>query len=224
MSRAIVFDFDGVIVDTEPLHFAAFREVLPALGITLSREAYFSRYLGMSDEEILRRVLSDHEVRLLPEEACGLLRNKDVAYRQLIEPGIDLASGVEALVRRASRRWPLAICSGSKRVEIEHILRRAGLLAFFPVVVTTEDVPASKPDPAGYALAIARLQERVPGLMPDGCLAIEDSEAGITAAKQAGMRTLQVCPGELPPAGSASDATVSSLAELTDARLGTLLA
>ena len=156
MARAIVFDFDGVIVDTEPLHFAAFREVLPDFGITLSRGTYFSRYVGMSDEEILRRVLSDQDCHPVPEQIRQLLHNKDIAYRRRIETGIDLATGAEALIRLASRRWVPAICSGSKRVEIEHILRRADMLSLFSVIVTTEDVSVSKPDPAGYLLAIAR--------------------------------------------------------------------
>lgn len=224
MSRAIVFDFDGVIADTEPLHFAAFCEVLPEVGITLSREAYYARYVGMSDGEILRRVLLDHDCRLTPEQARQLSHNKDVAYRRQIEPGIDLVTGAEALIRRASRRWVPAICSGSKRVEIEHILRRADLLSIFSVIVTSEDVPGSKPDPAGYLLAIARLQEHAPGLRSNDCLAIEDSAAGITAAKRAGMRTLQVCQGEPCGADSAPDTTIQSLIELTDARLEALLA
>ena len=224
MPRAIVFDFDGVLVDTEPLHFAAFREVLPDFGITLSRGTYFSRYVGMSDEEILRRVLSDQDRHLVPEQVRQLLHNKDIAYRRQIEPGIALVSGAEALIQRASRRWVPAICSGSKRVEIEHILRRADILSFFSVIVTTEDVTVSKPAPAGYLLAIARLQEHVPGLRPTDCLAIEDSTAGITAAKRAGMRTLQFCGGEPCGPGSAPDTTVQSLVELTDARLEALLA
>ena len=223
MSRAIVFDFDGVIADTEPLHFAAFREVLPEVGIMLSRETYFSRYAGMSDAEILRRVLSDQDRSLSPEQVRQLLHNKDIAYRRQIEPGIDLATGAKALTQRAARRWALAICSGSKRVEIEHILRRADLLSVFSVIVTTEDVPGSKPDPAGYLLAIARLQGRLPELGPNDCLAIEDSAAGITAAKRAGMRTLQVCQGEPSGSGSAPDTVIQSLVELTDARLEALL-
>jgi HAD superfamily hydrolase (TIGR01509 family) len=224
MPRAIVFDFDGVIVDTEPLHFAAFREVLPGFGIALARDTYFSRYLGMSDEEILRRVLSDQNRRLTPEEVRQLLHNKNTAYRRRIEPGLRLATGAEALIRRASLKWVLAICSGSKRVEIEHILRRADLLSLFPVIVATGDVATSKPDPAGYLLTIARLQQRSPELRPNDCLVIEDSAAGVAAAKQAGMRTLRICQGESCEADGAADTTVQSLAELTDIRLEALLA
>jgi len=223
MLRGIVFDFDGVIADTEPLHFAAFAEALSQFDVPLSRETYFSRYLGLRDEEILRRLLADERRRLTFEQTSRLLGAKDAAYGRRIERGIDLAPGAAGLIRRASQRYSLAICSGSKRDEIEQILRQADLLRPFEVIVAAEDVTSSKPDPAGYALTLRRLQACMSGLRAEQCLAIEDSPAGVTAAKGAGMRVVAIGDGDGGFDVSRPDARIDNLAELSDGVIETFV-
>ncbi|MFQ5430577.1 MAG: HAD family hydrolase [Phycisphaerae bacterium] len=190
MLQAIIFDFDGVIVETEPLHCRAFLEVLPAFELPLTRETYFDRLVGLADHEILRRLLAESRRSLSSQDTERLLRMKDAAYARLIAGGIEPIPGAASLIRRLADRWPLAVCSGSKRNEIERILEQAGLLPFFPIIVAAEDVRESKPDPAGYLLALRRLRERSPVLTAGGCAVIEDSAAGIAAARAAGMRVV----------------------------------
>jgi beta-phosphoglucomutase len=224
MPQAIIFDFDGVITDTEPLHYDAFARVLPGFDIQLSRETYFARYTGLSDREILRRILADGG-RHLPDDACvRLLRDKDAAYRRRIRRGIEPLAGLRSFVEHAARHVPLAICSGSKTLEIEMILREIDIDAFFQTIVAAEDVPVSKPDPAGYLLALARIRSAMPDLMPDGCLVFEDSEAGIAAARSAAMRVIAVRK-DYPVAGTnLADAIIEGFDGLTLQKIESLLA
>ncbi|MFQ5411514.1 MAG: HAD family hydrolase [Phycisphaerae bacterium] len=219
MLRAIIFDFDGVLVETEPLHFEAFAHVLPAFDLELSRDDYFARYAGLSDAEILRRLSADRNRRWTPETFEDILHRKKARYGALIASGIEPLPGVADLVRRASRHWPLAICSGSTRSEIETILSRVHLCACFSTLVAAEDVPVSKPDPAGYRRALAHLKNRIPDLEPAECLVIEDSRAGILAAKAAGMHVLAIRKDYGDADSAPADQWIDSFLELTDERL-----
>jgi len=224
MPEAIIFDFDGVITDTEPLHYEAFARVLPGFDIQLSRETYFARYAGLSDREILRRILAEGGPHLPHAECLRLLRDKDAAYRQRIRRGIEPLAGLRSFVEHAASHMPLAICSGSKTVEIEMILREIGIAAYFQMIVAVEDVPVSKPDPAGYLLALSRIKAAMPGLTPDGCLVFEDSEAGIAAAESAAMRVIAIRK-DYPVAGTdRADAIIDGFDGLTLQKLESLLA
>ncbi len=224
MPRAIIFDFDGVITDTEPLHFEAFARVLPSFGIPLSRETYFARYAGLSDREILRRILADGDRGLSDDDCVRLLREKDAAYRERIRRGIEPLPGLRGFVEHAARHVPLAICSGSKSAEIEIILRQFGIEALFPTIVATEDVPTSKPDPAGYLLTLEHLRSGLPDLTPNDCLVFEDSDAGIAAAKAAGMRVVAVGNNYTPADTDSVDAVITDFDGLTMTKTETLLA
>src|ERR1043166_277576 len=146
MPGAIIFDFDGVIADTEPLHFEAFCEVLGDRGMTLSRDEYFGKSLGLNDGTMLQRLFADRRQPLEDSEIQNLRGVKDAVFERLISQGMELLPGVQSFVENASRRWPLAICSGARRSEILAILGRHGLLRRFAVIVATDDVPISKPD------------------------------------------------------------------------------
>ncbi|MCG8407216.1 MAG: HAD family phosphatase [Phycisphaerales bacterium] len=223
MNQAIIFDFDGVIVESEPLHYEAFRSVLPEFGIQLTRESYYARYVGLADREIVRRLLADHDRRLTQDETEGLMRKKNTEYERQIMKGIDPLPGVAELIKRTSNQHPLAICSGSKRREISMILDQIGLSAFFSVIVASDDVLSSKPDPAGYLLALSQLRRAKPDLTAEKCLVFEDSEAGISAAKAAGMKVIAIRKDDLGTDTASADGTIASFLELENVDLASLV-
>jgi len=189
--RAILFDFDGVIALSEPLHYAAYAEVLAERGIRLSQTRYLERYLALTDRECLEQILEDFDRRDLHADLATLLREKTEAMALRLARGVPLCPGVERFVSAAAERAALAIVSGALRAEILGVLRRAGLDRFFPVVVSAEDVHAGKPDPQGYRTALERLRRGAnSALEPRECVAVEDSPKGITAGRAAGMRVI----------------------------------
>jgi HAD superfamily hydrolase (TIGR01509 family) len=182
---AVLFDFNGVLVDDEPLHWRAFRDVLRPHGIRLPRSRYNARYMVFDDRTALAAILRDAGRKdLLPER---LWRDKRAAYRRLAA-GVRISPRAARLVRQASRRVPLAIVSGANRAEIRAVLRRARLQRAFRVIVSAEDVRRPKPAPDGYRLALRRL-----GLSSgSGSTAIEDTPGGIRAARAAGLDVLGI--------------------------------
>jgi len=197
MLRAIVFDFDGVLVDSEPLHFRAFQRVGEALGVALSYEAYLSTYIGFDDRDAIRHMLTGRAEPLdaaMEERVGELCRQKQQAFEQLMADGAPPIAGAVALVTAARAAMPVAIASGAAAGEIALMLQALGLSHAFEVIVSADDVARSKPDPQSYALAVERLRrERGPAtLTPEACLAIEDTETGIASAKSAGLKTLGV--------------------------------
>ncbi len=221
MLRAIVFDFDGVVADTEPLHYAAFDRVLDGLGVMPSVAAYYETYVGLSDAAFLRAVFAKAGKSPGEGDLRSLLDRKNDIYFEIVAGGLPLLTGVEAFINRMRRRYPLAICSGARRVEIDTLLRAAGLHDAFPMIVSTEDVQRSKPDPEGFRRAIALLAEQVDALRPVQCLAIEDSANGVAAAKAAEMKVVRVR-SHAGPSSVAADLEVADLSELTDAQLAAM--
>jgi len=215
MPQAVIFDFDGVLFDTEPLHYRAFAELLSGRGMEVDRGDYFARHLGRNDASILETLFAEAGQRLDSALQRELLAEKFEIYRGMIADGLPMLPGAAALVRGAARCWPLAICSGAKRPEIEHLLATAGMLPHFPIIVTSDEVATSKPDPAGYLLTLERLRADRPELTADACLVIEDSVQGITAARRAGMRVLAVASHPAAETLSAAHRVVSSLADIT---------
>lgn len=223
MFRAIIFDFDGVIADTEPLHYAAFARVLADRCPMPSLEAYFETYVGLNDAAFLRALHEQAGIRLDDSALASLLDRKNTVYLEMIAGGIPLLVGVEEFVSRVRGRYPLAICSGARRIEIETILDTAGLLDAFPVLVSSDEVPRSKPDPTGFLEAVARLGDRIGELRPGQCLAIEDSANGVAAAKAAGMKVVRVL-SHASATSVVADLEIADLRKLTDQRLAGLAA
>jgi beta-phosphoglucomutase len=191
MPRAILFDFDGTIVLSEPLHFRAFAEVLGRRGITLSEPRYAERYLGLTDRECVARMIEDLSLREPGDVAGRLLAEKAEAMKTEISRGVPLCPGVETFVAAARERGALAVVSCGLRGEIRDVLARTGLDGFFSVVVSAEDVRAGKPDPEGYRLGWHRLRSAgLRDLTPAECLVVEDSPRGIDAALAAEMRVI----------------------------------
>lgn len=193
-AEAIIFDFDGVIVDTEPLHYAAFQRLLEPLGLGFSWEQYIETYMGFDDRDAFEEAFKGQERGLSATELQGLIDQKATLFQEIIRDGISAYPGVVNLIRQIhSSGIPLAICSGALRSDIEPILETLGITECFDVIVTAEDVARSKPDPECYQLAHNRLNTFHSLSIPaQQVLAIEDTPAGIAAAKGAGLLVLAV--------------------------------
>lgn len=215
---AVVFDFDGVLADTEPLHLRAFQEAFATRGWTLDPASYVERYLGYDDAGLVDVFARDRGLALAADEVGALLDAKSRAFRRLIESGAVLYPGAADCVARLAARHRLAIASGALHAEIEDILGGAGLLAPFGAVVGADDVPRSKPDPDCYLRAAELL-----GVAPQDCVAVEDSRWGLQAARSAGMRTIAVPTTSPATALAAADRILTDLTALTDAVIDELL-
>jgi len=211
--RAIIFDFDGVVADDEPLHLESFQRALAECGVALDPKVYYERYLGFDDRECVRQVLADQNQLVSEHVVDALVASKGRSFMQAIEGGVRLFAGVAEFVRRAAASYPLAIASGALRQEIEVILVAAGLSGHFGAIASAEDITVGKPDPAIFELALARLNEAVRDqpIMPCQCVVIEDSVAGVDGAKRAGMRCLAVTNSYGPDDLRRADLVVSSL-------------
>ncbi len=220
MIEAVIFDFDGVIADSEPLHFQAFRDALAALGRTLSEADYYEKYVGLSDATLLDAILGDERRTPPADEVERLLRDKRTRYMEAIRSRRCLMPGAGRLIEDLYRRWPLAICSGALRTEVTCILDREDLSSRFGVVVTSDDVALSKPDPQGFLLTLDRLGQTMPSLAAESCIVVEDSAAGVAAARAAGMRTLGVGRGRAAERLADAEVVVPSVVDITPDRLG----
>ncbi len=192
MIRALLFDCDGVLADNEPIHYRAFQEALRPEGIAISMSDYAAILLGRPDREAAEQVLRWAGKDAGEAAVERVFRAKVAAYGRSLTRGIPAVPGAADLVRKAPPGLLLAIASGGLRSEVDTVLDRLGVKDRFAAVVSSEDCPRGKPDPAPFLLALERLNARdpapVPPLTAAECLVFEDSEAGITAARVAGMR------------------------------------
>jgi beta-phosphoglucomutase-like phosphatase (HAD superfamily) len=222
VAGAVVFDFDGVIADSEPLHLRSFRHVLSEIGLELTDEAYYQRYLGYSDDEAFAAVGRD-QGRPLDEAARARLRARKAALMpQLLGDPSILFPGASRAIDELAASFPLAIASGALREEIELVLDAHGLRSSFAVIVAAGETPRGKPAPDPYLRALAEL-ERL-GLVDRGAtsVAIEDSAWGLRSAAQAGMRTIAVASSYAPDTLSA-DLVLAKLADLSIDHVWTLM-
>ena len=191
--QAIVFDFDGVIADSEPLHLKAYQQALAEDGLLLDREEYFARYLGYDDVGMLQALARDRALAWTDRHITALVARKGTKLQALLEGDEVLFPGAAAFVRTAAAEVPIAIASGAMRHEIVQIVRAAGLGDLFTTIVASGDTPESKPSPAPYLLAFEQLQQ-ASGRPLDRrrCVAIEDSVWGLESARGAGLRCVGV--------------------------------
>ena len=184
--RGVVFDFDGVLVDSEGLHFRALRESLRPEGIDIDAAEYARRYLAYDDREAVRVALELHGKPSQPSDVDAVAERKASLFDALL-PEVPFFPGARELVRALAARMPVAIASGALRGEIERILAGGGLRDAFTAVVGADDVRQCKPHPEPYLEAVRQL-----GLQPGDCLAFEDSVAGIASARTAGLYVVGV--------------------------------
>lgn len=201
MPSAILFDFNGVIINDEPLHCEALIHTLAEYGIDLDRETYYREYLGFDDRECFRFTFTRFARPSDPASIADATERKNAAWERLVKANMALVPGAVDFVQAAARDGHrLAIVSGALRREIELVLSRAAIAPFFDVIVAAEDVPACKPDPAGYNQARAALR-----VDAGHCMVIEDSLPGLRAARAAGLRCAMVSTSHPVDALSAAD-------------------
>jgi beta-phosphoglucomutase len=184
---AIVFDFDGVLADSEPLHLKAYQALLEPQGIHLDNDTYCERYLGYDDEGALRKIAEDNGLLLGDEEIEMLIVEKGHVFAALVGARDVFYPGAADCVRRLADAWPVGIASGALRADIELMLRAAQLEDRFRFVVAAGDTERTKPAPDPY-LRAAELH----GVAPAACVAIEDSRWGLESARAAGLRTIAI--------------------------------
>lgn len=221
MVRAVVFDFDGVLVDSEPLHFRALRDCLAPEGIAIDEREYYASYAAYDDRTAIRLALEQRGAAYDADRVDVVARRKAGLFDELLR-GIPFFPGVPDLVRDLARQMPLAIASGALRSEIERILEAGGLREPFRAIVGAEDVERTKPDPMPYRHAVALLAREADGLRPEHCVAIEDTMAGIASARAAGLKVIGVTNTYPAEKLGAAHRVVAGLAGLARADLDAL--
>ncbi|MGB7923793.1 MAG: HAD family phosphatase [Pyrinomonadaceae bacterium] len=196
MIQAIFFDFNGVIIDDEPLQLKAYQEALAPEGVTFTEKDYYGA-LGMDDNAFVRAMFELAGKPLGDDQMRSVIERKSELHRRQIEDELPLFPGVVTFVKHVSRFYQLGISSMAQRFEIDYALERARLDGAFTVIVSAEDATACKPDPRCYRRALELLNEKrsgasQPPLRPVECLVIEDSPPGIESGRVAGMSTLGV--------------------------------
>lgn len=208
---AIVFDFDGVLANSEPLHLRALQDVLQEAGITVDRDEYYARYLGYDDVGAIRTIGVDRGRDWSDEQVAAIVARKSIVFDALLSSNDVLYPEARRCVERLGARFPLGIASGALRHEIEAILRNGGLDGRFRFIVASGDTAVGKPAPDPYARAAA-----LHGIPPVQCLAIEDSRWGIESALGAGMRCVAITQSYPAHELAAADAVIASLDEFTE--------
>lgn len=206
-ARAVIFDFNGTLSQDEPILAEIFCRLFAEVGKPLSAEEYFDRLAGLSDAEIVRQWLGREH-----PEVEEVVAERIERYRVAVAGGSTVPPAVREAVRYASARIPVALVTGAARVELEPVIDAAGIADAFSVVVTADDVDCGKPHPEGYERALVLLNS---GIAPEDVVVFEDTEAGIAAAKAAGMRCVAILGTLAPERLAAAD----ELAERLDVEL-----
>lgn len=213
--QAIIFDFDGVIANSEPLHLRAFQAVLGEEGVYFGPDEYYAQYLGYDDVGLFQRLAADRGFEWNERHVTALVARKGVKLQELLHAGSVLFPGAADFIRRAAGAVPVAIASGALKHEIVEIVTAAGVGTLFSTIVAAGDTAESKPSPEPYKLAFTQLRERTGlNLDPRRTVAIEDSRWGLASAQGAGLRCVGVTSSypahELPGA----ELAVAGLADL----------
>ena len=216
--EAVIFDFDGVIADSESQHLRAFQQTFAERGWRLSEQDYYGSYLGYSDREVFEMMARERGEPLQAEELDRLIASKGRGYASLVSSGPRLCPHAADVIRRLAQHFPLAIASSAFAHEIVEVLEATELLSCFKVIVGAEDVAESKPSPAPYLEAARRL-----GIAPAACVAIEDSPWGLQSAHRAGLRTIGITHTYPAARLTGADVVVHTLDQVTESFVRELL-
>jgi HAD superfamily hydrolase (TIGR01509 family) len=221
--RAVIFDFDGVLVNSEPLHFRALRESLLPEGIAIDEDEYAREYLAYDDWRAVRLALENHGRPCDPPYVGAIAERKAAIFDRMLAD-IPFFPGVPEVLRTLAAEFALAIASGAQRGEIETVLAARGIRDLFGTVVGADDVAMGKPHPEPYLAAMNGLVPRAPGLRPGECLAVEDSMPGVASALAAGMKVVAITNSYPAAKLSAAHAVFGSLADVEPPGLQALFA
>ncbi|NNE67178.1 MAG: HAD family phosphatase [Pyrinomonadaceae bacterium] len=196
MIRAILFDFNGVIIDDERIQMKAYQDVFSGRGIELTEEMYFD-CLGMNDHVFVETIYGKAGKTATAEEIAEDVAGKTSKWKELLASGFPLFDGVEDVIRRLRTEFNLGLVSMANREEIDHVLGSTGLAECFDVVMSAEDVTTTKPDPACYRegfrrIDLAGVEKGHNPITRRQCVVIEDSPAGVISAKGARLKALGV--------------------------------
>ncbi len=223
----VLFDFNGVIADDEPVHQMMLQKVMAEEGIQISDADYQDIYLGFDDRGCFTEAYRRQERVLDADGLADLTRRKSAYYDAYIAENLVLFPNVVACVQALAAQFPLGIVSGALGQEIENICKQAGIWELFGLVIPAEDTEACKPHPEGYlkALALYNLALASHGryMAPEQCVVIEDSVAGVAAAVAAGMRCIAVTHSYPASALSQADLIVEQVAQITPQTIASLL-
>ncbi|MDP2599925.1 MAG: HAD family phosphatase [Deltaproteobacteria bacterium] len=186
--KAFLCDFDGVLVDLEPLHCKAWQETLKPLGPSFSSEEYDQKYLGLNDRDIAKKVFVGKKRLLSPHFSQELLRQKEMHSKELFLKGVPVIEGAPAFLEKTFVMSPIALVTGALPGEVYFVLDQLKWRHYFSFIITAADVERGKPDPEGYLKAFEKIKTMKkwdPPLKKSDCLILEDSQYGIEAAKKA---------------------------------------
>jgi len=195
MLRAVIFDFDGVITDSEILHLRSFNRVLAQqYGVEITTKSYYKDYLGLTDFECFKLAANEKQLDLDDQQIANLMKQKTQIFEELAKAEGRIIEGVRDFLKMLEQNNILmAICSGAVLAEIELILEEARLRHFFAVIVSADQIKKGKPHPEGFLTTLQKInQERDIPILRQQCIVIEDSHWGLKAAKAAGMHTVAV--------------------------------
>jgi beta-phosphoglucomutase len=205
--RAVIFDFNGTLSDDEPILYEIYARLFAEHGRPLTEADYFGHLAGLSDPEIVHRWLGRRD------DAETVVHERVNRYREAVADGSTIHAEVRRALAHAAARVPVAIVSGAAAAEILPVVAAAGLSDVFVAIVTSDDVEHGKPHPEGYLVALEHLRQREDGLRADEVTVFEDTEAGVLAAKAAGMRCLAVSSTLPPDRLAAADEIVDGIDE-----------
>jgi beta-phosphoglucomutase len=216
MLKALIFDCDGVIADTEPLHMAAFQRVLAEFGVALTTAEYYDQYLAYDDRGCFEKVFENKGLPAAAGQIADLIALKARYLEPVMQERLRVFPGVVNFVESAGAKYPLAVASGALRREVELILNCAGIIDSFATIVAAEDVARGKPNPDPFIEAQARLNALGSGMITaNECLVIEDSIHGVKAARAANMKCLAVTNSYPEQLLDEADLVVPTLERLT---------
>ena len=194
MLKAVIFDFDGVISDSEPCHFSAANKVLEDFGIQISEEDYYAEYLSYTDYEMFEAIGEKYKNDYKGLSIEKLIEQKAVFFKEAIRQTDHLIEGIPQFIKKLKKeKMRIAIYSGACLADIKIMLSGSAIENCFDVIVSADDVEKGKPDPEGYLTVLTRINEISDAeISAKQCVVIEDSHWGIVAAKKAGMRVIAV--------------------------------
>jgi HAD superfamily hydrolase (TIGR01509 family) len=215
MIKAILMDFNGVIINDEPVQMRAYQEILKEDGIDLTEADYFSS-LGMDDRAFITAAFERVGKKVEPARMEEIVAAKTAKWREMVSDDLPLFEGIEGFVEKMSRRFALGIVSMAGRSEIDLVLGQSGMAKYFSTIISAEDVSKCKPDPECYRIGfrnidLVRVSQGHLPMTHGECLVIEDAPPGVAAARSADLQALgvsnTVAPDKLRAAGASAVAT-----------------